>query len=279
MSVGINTNIEYGLDMKSLYAEIKNAGFNNVMIAFKEAEIEESILEAKRLGLNIPYVHLSCREANAFWVNSPVNVKYINKLKNEIDICSKYNIPIAIIHPIAGNPNTKPVGVNKKGLESVLEVVNYAISKNVHLAIENVDKESLKYLDYILENIPQEKLGYCYDTGHHNLYYPKIDILKKYSNRVIAIHLHDNYMDYKKYDDYTKDRHLLPFDGKLNYENITSNIAQSSYNNVIMLEVNKKTLGNPDKYKMLTLEEYLKEAKKRVDVIEKMIKEKKEILK
>lgn len=67
--------------------------------------------------------------------------------------------------------------------------------------------------------------------------------------------------------------------GKLDYAKITSNIALSSYKNVIMLEVNKKTLGNPDKYKDLTLGEYLKEAKKRVDVIEKMINEKKEILK
>ena len=119
MSVGINTNIEYGLDLKNLYEEIKNAGFENVMIAFKETEIEESILLAKSMGLNIHYVHLSCRKANAFRVNSPVRIKYINKLKNEIDICSKHNIPIAIIHPIAGNPNTKPVGVNKIGLETI----------------------------------------------------------------------------------------------------------------------------------------------------------------
>ncbi len=271
MSIGINTNIEYGLDMKELYSTIKKVGFENIMIAFKDTEIEESILEAKRCGFNIPYVHLSCREANAFWVNSPVNEKYIKKLKSEIDLCCKYNIAIAIIHPVAGNPNTRAVGVNKNGLNSILEIVNYAKSKNVKLAIENVDYDSLKYLYYILENIPKEDLGYCYDAGHNYLYYPKIDILKKYSNRVIAVHLHDNYMDYKKYDDYTKDRHLLPLDGKLNYEYISKNIASSSYDNVIMLEVNKKSMGNQERYKNLTLEEFLIEAKNRADIIEKMI--------
>lgn len=269
--VGINTNLEYGLDIETTYKVIKEAGFENVMIAFKETQIEDSILKAKELGLKIPYVHLSCREANNFWVESPVNVKYITKLKNEIDICSKFNIPIGVIHPIAGNPNTKPVGVNKKGLESILEVVNYAKERNVKLAIENVDSESLKYLDYILENISKEDLGFCYDVGHNYLYYPENDVLKKYSDRVIAIHLHDNLMNYKEFDDYTKDRHMLPFDGKIDYDYVTKNIASSTYNNVILLEVNRKNLGNPDGYKDFSLLEFLLEAKKRADKIEEMI--------
>lgn len=269
--VGINTNLEYGLDIETTYKVIKEAGFENVMIAFKETQIEDSILKAKELGLKIPYVHLSCREANNFWVESPVNVKYITKLKNEIDICSKFNIPIGVIHPIAGNPNTKPVGVNKKGLESILEVVKYAKERNVKLAIENVDSESLKYLDYILENISKEDLGFCYDVGHNYLYYPENDVLKKYSDRVIAIHLHDNLMNYKEFDDYTKDRHMLPFDGKIDYDYVTKNIASSTYNNVILLEVNRKNLGNPDGYKDFSLLEFLLEAKKRADKIEEMI--------
>lgn len=276
MSVGINTNIEYGLDMKTLYSDIKTAGFENVMIAFKETEIEESIQEAKRLGLNIPYVHLSCRETNSFWVNSPITARYMTKLKKEIDICSNYNIPIGVIHPIAGNPNSRPVPVNPNGLKNILEIVNYAKEKNVKLAIENVDSESLKYLDYILENIPKEDLGFCYDVGHHNLYYPEYDVLKKYGDRVIAVHIHDNLMDYEEFDDYTKDRHMLPFDGKIDYERVCESIAKSSYNNVVLVEVNRKNFGNPDKYKDLALLEFLTKAKERADKIEKMIKEKRE---
>lgn len=274
MSVGINTNIEYGLDMRQLYQAILDAGFNNIMIAFKETDIEQSITTAKEMGLDIPYVHLSCREANCFWVESPLNVKYLNKLKNEIDVCSKYQIPIAIIHPNAGNPNSKAVGVNEQGLKSILEIVNYANERNVKLALENVDEDSLEYLDYIFNNIQKEHLGFCYDTGHHNLYYPNLDIVGKYADRVIAIHLHDNYMNYKKFDDYTKDVHLLPFDGKLNYENICNKLASSSYNNVIMLEVNRKNWGNPEKYLSLSLEEFIKEAKLRADKVEKMITKK-----
>ena len=276
MSVGINTNIEYGLDMKTLYKEIKGVGFENIMLAFKDTEVEESILEAAKVGLNIPYVHLSTREANSLWVNSPINIKYVSKLKKEIDLCAKYNIPIAVMHPIAGNPNTRPVGVNPKGLESIKDVVSYAKEKGVMLAIENVDRESLDYLNYILKNISKEDLGFCYDVGHNYLYYPEIDILGENSDRVIAVHLHDNLMDYKQYDDYTKDKHMLPFDGNINYEKVCDGLAKSSYNNVIMVEVNKKNLANPDKYSVLTLSEFLARAKNRAEILEKMIKEKRE---
>lgn len=276
MSVGINTNIEYGLDMKTLYKEIKGVGFENIMLAFKDTEVEESILEATKVGLNIPYVHLSTREANSLWVNSPINIKYVSKLKKEIDLCAKYNIPIAVMHPIAGNPNTRPVGVNPKGLESIKDVVSYAKEKGVMLAIENVDRESLDYLNYILKNISKEDLGFCYDVGHNYLYYPEIDILEQNADRVIAVHLHDNLMDYKQYDDYTKDKHMLPFDGNINYEKVCDGLAKSSYNNVIMVEVNKKNLANPDKYSVLTLSEFLARAKNRAEILEKMIKEKRE---
>ena len=276
MSIGINTNIEYGLDTKTLYQDIKSVGFKNIMIAFKETEIEESILCAKDLGLNIPYVHLSCREINSIWVKSPITDKYMAKLKKEIDLCSKYNIPIAVIHPIAGNPNSRPVPVNPNGLNAIREIVDYAKDRNVKLAIENVDIESLTYLDYILENISKEDLGFCYDAGHNYLYYPENNVLEKYGDRVIAIHLHDNLMDYEEFDDYTKDRHMLPFDGKINFEKVCATLANSTYDNVIMVEVNKKNFGNPDKYNNLTMVEFLTMAKNRAEMLEKMVKEKRE---
>jgi hypothetical protein len=56
---------------------------------------------------------------------------------------------------------------------------------------------------------------------------------------------------------------------------VTKNIANSSYNNVILLEVNRKNLGNPDGYKDYNLSEFLKEAKKRAEKIEQMINQNK----
>ena len=271
MSIGINTNLEMGVDIKALYNQAKKIGFKSVMVAFKNGDIEEIITAAKEEGLKIPYVHLSCREANVLWVESVLATNYIKKLKGEIDICQKYKIPIAVIHPTTGNPNSRPVPPNKVGLKNIKEVVDYAVSKNVKLAFENVDYASLKYLKYIFKNIEQDKIVFCYDVGHNYLYYPKKNVIKRYKDRVIAVHLHDNYMDYVAFNDYTKDKHMLPFDGKLNYQKICKDIANSSYRNVIMLEVNRVSTSNPNKYKNVELADFIKEAKVRAEKIKNMI--------
>lgn len=271
MSIGINTNIEPTLDVSELFKNIKSAGFDSVMIAFKRGDVEEQIIEAKRVKLKIPYAHLSCREANCLWVESPETKRYVSKLKKEVDLCSKYNISLAVIHPATGNPNSKPVKPNKIGLENIKNIIEYALSKNVKIAVENIDKYTLKHFGYLLKNIDADKLGFCYDVGHHNLYCANKNIFKKYQNRLVAVHLHDNQMDFTKYNDYTKDLHLLPFDGKINYETVCKNLANANYTNTIMLEVNRTSLSNPDKYKEFDIQDFLKEAKKRAKKINEMI--------
>jgi sugar phosphate isomerase/epimerase len=272
MSIGINTNLVPTLNITELFKNIKSAGFDSVMIAFKRGDVEEQIIEAKRVKLKIPYVHLSCRESNCFWVVSPETTKYLSKLRREIDICFKYKIPLAVMHIATGNPNGRPVKPNTVGLNNIKAIVDYALSKNVKIAIENVDKYTLKHVSYIFKNITSEKLGFCYDVGHHNLYYANKDIFKKYKNRLVAIHLHDNQMDFSKLNDYTRDLHLLPFDGKINYQTVCSNLAKVNYDNTIMLEVCRTSTSNPDKYKEIDMRNFLKEAKKRAKKISEIVK-------
>ena len=51
---------------------------------------------------------------------------------------------------------------NKKGIETIRQLVEHALSKNVLLAFENVDKESLKYT---FKNFNSQEIGFCYDVG------------------------------------------------------------------------------------------------------------------
>ena len=43
LEVGINTNNECGKDIKQILTNIKNAGFNNVMVAYKVGKAEETL--------------------------------------------------------------------------------------------------------------------------------------------------------------------------------------------------------------------------------------------
>ena len=75
--IGINSNCECGINIAEICENVKKAGFNNIMIAFKVGGEENAILEAKKQGLKIPYVHLNNRFADDLWAKGESNKEYV----------------------------------------------------------------------------------------------------------------------------------------------------------------------------------------------------------
>ncbi len=267
--IGINTNCECGKDYKEILSNIKNTGFKSVMVAFKTGQAEETLKEALRLGLNVPYVHLT--NTNNLWCKGPENEIVVQSLKEQISLCAKYGIPIAVMHATRGSANELALPPNEHGLKCIKELVDFAKKHKVKIALENLDKLSYKHFVYVMENIKDKNLGFCYDCGHHQLYLPKVDLLKRYGNRILAVHLHDNNLDWEYGFDWSNDLHFLPFDGKINYNKVCEKLAKTPYKNVIMLEVHKDCWGMPTSYDKLTNEQYLKEAHKRAEKLENLL--------
>lgn len=267
--IGINTNCECGKDYKEILANIKNAGFKNVMVAFKVGKAEETLKAALELGLNVPYVHLT--NSNNLWCKGLENEELMQSLKQQIELCGKYNVPIAVLHATKGTANELALPPNEYGLNCVKELVNFAKKHKVKIALENLDKLSYKHFVYVMDNIKDKNLGFCYDCGHHQLYLPHVDLLKKYGDRILAVHLHDNLMDWEYGYDWSRDLHFLPFDGKIDYNKVCKKLAKTPYKNTIMLEVHKACFGCPNKYAKLTNEQYLNEAYKRAEKLENLI--------
>ena len=269
LQIGINTNNECGKDTRDILTNIKKAGFENVMVAFKVGKVEETLSLAKELGLKVPFVHLS--NSNNLWAKGESNNNLIANLKEQIKIAGKYNVPVAVLHATQGSADQLALPPNKFGLKSILEVVNFAKEHNVKIALENLDKLSFKHFKYVMRNIRNENLGFCYDAGHHQLYIPKVDLLKRYGNKILAIHLHDNLMDWSYGYDWTRDLHRLPFDGKIDYNKVMTKLSATNYEDVIMLEVHKESCGEPRIYNKLSDIEFLVEAKKRAQKLAEMI--------
>ena len=270
LEIGVSTNNECGKDDYEILNNIANAGFKNVMLSFKSKNIEENIKTIKDLGLNISYFHTDSRYADDLWSLGESSKEYVENIKKQIEVCGKYNIPIAVMHATKGNPGNIPLKPNKEALKKFKEIVEVAKKYNVKIALENVDLYSIKHLYYLLDNVKDECVGFCYDVGHHHLYAPKINLLKKYGNRLLALHLHDNFMDWYKGYDYTRDMHLLPFDGKIDFEKVCAKLKELNYKGVIMLELHKKSFGEPKLYDNTSNEEYLKEAYKRAERLVEM---------
>lgn len=271
--IGINTNNECGKDINEILNNIKKNGFNNVMIAARGENFEEAIKKALDLGLKVPYIHLDNSYSDDLWVVGEANDKYVQSVIDQIKLCGKYNIPIAVMHATIGDPAKVIIKPNKNAISSMLKILDVAKDMKVKIAIENIDTLNFQHFQYLLDNIKSEWLGFCYDVGHHHLYNPKFDIVKKYGSRLIAIHLHDNLMDWKYGLDWTRDMHYLPFDGKIDFEKVCEKLAKTNYANVVMLEVHKRSASKPIIYKDKSVDEFLSEAYKRGLKLKDLIEE------
>ncbi len=72
-------------------------------------------------------------------------------------------------------------------------------------------------------------LGLCYDSGHDFVWSGKpYDLLKRYGDRLFAVHLHDNRG--------REDEHLPIGEGDVNWETVRQGIGDSAYAGSFTLE-------------------------------------------
>ncbi len=270
--IGVSTNNECGINDFEIINNIAKAGFKNVMLSASSKNIEESVKLIRELGLNICYFHVGFMYANDLWARGDSVDSYINNVIKQIEFCGKHKIPVAVMHSTWGSPTDFALAPSEQGLENFKKILKVAKKNNVKIALENIDCFGIKHLYYLLDNIKDKNLGFCYDVGHHHLYNSKTDLLKKYGDRLYAIHIHDNLMDWEKGYDYTRDLHLLPFDGKINFEKVCKKLVRENYKGVIMLELHKKSFGKPKMYEEMGNLDYLKEAYKRGEKLIELIK-------
>jgi len=271
--IGINSNCGCGDTFEESLRNIKAAGFENVMLSGKSGDLEKSIQFARKIGLKIPCAHIFTKGSeilNSLWATGEENKWAIEAAVNEINICGKYEVPMAVMHVTDGSSVARALGPNMQGVASFQKILDATKAGNVRLAIENTDSLNEKHVGYLLDNIKSDWLGLCYDCGHNELYNEKTDYLKKYADKCISVHLHDNLKDWKLGHDWTRDLHLLPFDGKIDFEKVMQNIAASGYKDILILELHKDTVGEFTPYKDMTAEEYLKQAKTRGEKLAKM---------
>jgi len=263
LHIGINTDNVCGQNNIEIAHNISKVGFRHVMLSYATENVDETITTLRKLGLDICYYHIDNREANNLWAMGDVADAYVNNVIGSIEMCAQYNIPIAVMHATYGSPSDLAIGPNEQGLKNFQKILNVAKKYNVIIAIENTDYYGIKHFNYLLDNIKDKNLRFCYDVGHHYLYYPQKDLLKKYADRLVALHLHDNLMDWCPGFDYSRDLHLLPYDGAVDFDKVCKKLNAINYKGIVMLEIRKRTIGNPNMYENISSIDFLKEAHSR----------------
>lgn len=217
----------YELLADERYRLIKQTGFDGVLLwwddEFGDGSFRTNPEQARRAGLTVLNAHAPFDRINEIWFDTPAGEDVMRDYLRTVDECAQYGIPTVVMHPTSGR---NPPPCSPTGLARWERVVERAEQKNVNVAFENMRHPA--YLVEILKWIDSPRAGVCFDSGHEHCWGAGYDILAQYGTRLTALHLDDN--------DGTRDAHLLPFDGTIDWDRVLAGLAASAYRGMTVLE-------------------------------------------
>lgn len=254
MHKGISFYFGYDLDVKEKAKMLTNVGFDSVITSadpkfvHQNGSISQQAKLFKKVGLRASSLHMryNKEELSHFFVDDKIGRKIEKNLIKDVKIAKKYGFKCVVVH-LQGN-------ISFVGVERFKRILKVCEKTKIPLALENL--RDLRPLCYFLDNFKGPYVKFCYDSGHHNVYNKKVDLLKKYGNRLICVHLHDN--------DGTRDVHGLNRFGTIDWQELAIKLAKTNLKYLDYELIPKDTKG-------LTAQETLEECKKQADELEKLI--------
>ena len=207
---------------------IKNAGFKKVFIQWYNKDFnptqQEQLDYIRKCGMEVIFAHLGYKGINNIWLDNAEGDALVEGYKKDISICGKNNIPMVIMHLTSKKDAIK---FDEIGLSRLREIAEYARALNIKVAFENTKINGC--LDYVIDNIKNENVGICFDSGHWHVHFNDEFDFPKFKDRIFAVHLHDN--------DKSDDLHLMPFDGTIDWEGLSAQLRNCNYEGPITMEL------------------------------------------
>jgi len=254
--IGISTGIFYDRDIFYCLPLIKEAGFrfvevwaspqkNGDYVHFdwhKDSQVQMLAACLRTLGLKVSSLHAPF--SDALNISDPDEVRRkaaVLETLRTADVLKFLGGEFLVVHP-ASNDNWHPdrnsrFAQSRKSLE---EIARYVRDWGLKLAVENQlphilggDAQTLRAL---VEGLPPDSVGFCFDTSHANLYPgQKLEnTFKQMADRIMTLHVSDNYGE--------RDDHFALGDGRIDWNSFAGALRSSNYNGVFMLEVSRDSL-------------------------------------
>jgi len=252
MTLSIVDWFGYELTPRDRMRIIKEAGFSSVMLLWADYFDGDYRLfpeYARNAGLVIDNVHAPYLGANHLWEDTIDGQEAFKVICMCVEDCAAYNVSTMVMHPENknGTETVSPPCEFTFGIERMKRIVDIAECFNVNIAVENMSRP--EYLERIFHDIQSERIGFCFDSGHCNIFTPDYDFLSIYGDKLMAIHLHDN--------NGTADWHALPFTGNIIWRDIGLKLEALSYKGPIALEVGNSKyehIEKPEEFLKLAIE-------------------------
>jgi Sugar phosphate isomerases/epimerases len=231
--LGIFIWFGYRLPVQERIHLIREVGFETVLHWWDDSFIdvdglskEEQADAIRNAGLGIENAHLQDKYINDLWMDSVDGQAAFDKYLSDIDALAQSEIPVAVMHVTSG-PTPPPLSAI--GMKRMQAIIERAQDVNVKIALENVRNPHI--LKDIFDSMNSPALGFCYDSGHDYIWSQSPhEILKRYREKLFAVHLHDNKG--------LADDHLPAGKGIVNWETVLAEISKSSYKGSLTLESN-----------------------------------------
>ena len=257
MKTGIFVDFGFDLGYKKSIDMIKETGFDSVMVWFGDGNERATVSYAREVGLYVSNAHLPHKGINVMWEEGEAGEAMTENFCRLVRLCGELNVPAAVYHV---SSSFTPPPYNMLGIERIRRIVKTAEEAGVDIAFENLRR--LDYLQYVYDNVPSPRAKFCFYSGHHNYLCPEADLFERYGDRLVAVHLHDNFGDY--------DWHMIPFDGRVDFDWVTRGLAAVGYSGPVSLEIHQEV---HEMYKDEDPEEYIKKPYERAVRLRNMVEE------
>lgn len=257
--IGINLNAKQGITEEAYLDKITALGFDAVFTGVPNAQRLTEIGNAlAKRGLEWETMHAPYKNINQMWLTGEENEQMFKDLLHSVDACHAAGVPILVVHLSSG---MKPPSLTDIGRGRFIALVEHAAAKGVQIAFENQRKlANIAWTFEEFEDAPN--VGFCWDTGHEACFSPGRQYMPLFGQKLICTHIHDNS------GEFNRDEHLLPFDGKLDFERVARQIRESGFTGSLMLEA---IAANSHLYDDMTCEAYLERAAASVRKLRDMV--------
>ena len=261
--IGISVGKFFTAPVAELAKAIAEAGFDAVSPAWTEdRRTADFIAEACKNGLLLQSLHAPGAAADKLWyTEAEISAPALALLCQCVDDCAKWEIPIMVVHS-SQHFDTSRVPT-EAGFRNFTALVDYAASKNIRIAFENMEREI--FIFALMEHFQtRPNVGFCWDSGHELCYNRSMPLLEHFGQKLIMTHINDN-LGIRNADGSIcagDDLHLLPFDGVADWDLNLQRLRDAQQVDLLNFEV--KPVSHPgqhenDRYAQMPLREFLAE--------------------
>lgn len=251
LKIGVSTGLFYESDILESLPVIRDAGFKIIEIWagpqrwgpythfewHKHYRVHALSVCIKILGLKVNSLHAPF--SDALDISDPGELRRqfaVNEVLRSLEILKYLGGEYLIVHPASGENSLNDRETRfKQSRKSIEEIFLCAQNLGLKLAVENqlphILGGDVDTLLRLIDGLPPQEVGICFDTSHANLYYGQSleNAYQKVSDKVMALHISDNYG--------RTDDHFVTGDGNINWTSFFKLLDAGKFPGIFMLEI------------------------------------------